>query len=146
MMDALLAKLESDLNGGDVAKKQEILNFVSAASRWCCLTGVFESSWHLIRWLIRCFFSIAALTWRIQILKDAEFVAEKTGRPEEIPGLVELREKLELIYKTGKDSASIEVPTGHLELPRETALTAEQLNKRFKFMCQIFARHRDGRF
>jgi hypothetical protein len=146
MIDALLAKLESDVRGGDVAKKEEILNLVSAASRWCCLTGVFESSWHLIFWLMRCFFSIAALTWRIQILKDAEFVADKTGRPEEVPDLVELREKLELIYKTGNDSKSIEVPTGRPEIPRETPLTAEQLNKRFKFMCQIFARHRDGKF
>jgi hypothetical protein len=139
-MEALLAKLEGDIEKGDNATKPQIFDAVSAASRWCYLTGVFESSWQLVSWLIQCFWQLAALTWRIQALKDAEFVAGKAGSHEEIPDLIELRELLELVLKTRNDMASIEVPKEQLENLGRTALTAEQRNSHFKVMGQIFSK------
>jgi hypothetical protein len=57
-----------------------------------------------------------------------------------------MSEQFGLVYKTGSDFESIETFTGRLEVPKEALHTAEQLNKRFKFMCQIFAQHRNERF
>ena len=138
----VLANLELMLQDGDMAKKQQILDTLTAVSSWCCLQDQYETAWHLILFLIRLYWPIAAQSWRIQIAKDAEIVARKTGRLEEIPSLIEARERIELVIKTGNDLATTKIPgseeaTEHA--PTAPPAEAGSLQKRFKLIGENFS-------
>jgi hypothetical protein len=94
-LKAILKKLEPLFQNGDMANKEEIRRSVEEASRWCYLTKVYESCWHLIDWVVEWVWPLAAQTWRLGILRDAADVAERTGRLGQIPDIIALCESVE---------------------------------------------------
>jgi hypothetical protein len=135
-MSSLLKNLGTDLKNGDTQMKANILQSANDASRWCYFTKVYESCWYLLEWLY--IFGSHDLSYRIRLLKDAEDVAERTGREQRIPNLVAERNQMELIRKTGQSVASIEVPTEHLERSTSLSLSNEELYDAFKIIGTKF--------
>jgi hypothetical protein len=123
----------------------KILDCVAAVSRSCDIAGVPESSWHLIRWLIRCGWAMTSLQWRIQISKDYELISGKVGKDDDVQDMIALRKTCELVLDTSKTFSSVEVPPECAEeMLHVRILPQVELFERFNSIAKHFS-GRSGR-